>query len=396
MALCSFSPQGESSVPVRLNETLTNQMSDIPELAPMDAVIDSFRQAWNVKGLTLAVMRNDSLLYAKGYGWADIDNLEPTTPGTTMRLASVSKLLTAIAIMELIEEGRFSLRSPVFGPFGVLKGYDDVIQDDRHFLITVEHLLRHESGLYSGGSDPMFEKYSIMRTLGLNQLPDQEQLSRYLLAQTMDFDPGTSRRYSNFGYLLLGMIIEQQTGKRYADYMQEEIFQPNGCFGFAIAGNYISERRPGETIYYPQNYNSRYGSPCYSGDIRGLGGGGAWTGSAPELARLVATIDGRGPIKDILSKETLDRMALQEGDDGYPLGWIDSRKGVLTRSGTLHGTSTIIRLYPDGECWVMLSNTSTSLGSRFSLEMGSLFANLRSRYGNLFPARDMFSGRSGR
>lgn len=358
---------GAQVIPPRLNDTLTNEMSDIPQLAPMDVAIDSFRTSWGIRGLNFAVMRNDSLLYAKGYGWRD--NGMPMTPGTTLKLASVSKLLTAIAVMELIEEGKLSLQSPVFGPFGVLKGFDDVIQDDRHYLITVEHLLRHQAGLYYGRTDPMFNNYGIMKTMGLSSPPNQTQIARYVLSQSLEFDPGTWQQYSNFGYMLLGMIVEQATGMEYERYMQECIFEPNGCFGFALAGDYT---------------------------IRTLGAGGGWTGSAPELARMVATIDRRGPIEDILSEESLQRMALQSGPDAYPLGWMDSRDGTLTRTGTLSGTSALIKLYPDGECWIMVTNTSTSRGSRFTKDIAALFLDLRSRFDSRFPARDLFTGHSGR
>ncbi len=354
-------------LPVRLNEPLTNEMSDFPALRPMDSAIDSFRVSWGIRGLGFAVMRNDSLLYAKGYG---VDNYgRPMTPGTTNKLASVSKLLTAIAIMELVEEGMFSLQSPVFGPFGVLKGFDDVIQDERHYLITVEHLLRHQGGLYYGAADPMFKTYEIMRELGLSSAPNQTQLARYLLSKPLEFDPGTWQQYSNFGYMLLGMIIEQATGEDYERYMQETIFEPNGCFGFSIARDYT---------------------------VRILGGGGGWVGSAPELARMVATIDGRGPIADILSEESLKRMAIQGGIDAYPLGWMDSRDGTLTRTGTLAGASLLIKLYPDGTCWIMISNTTTSRRSYFTKDMAELFLQLRGPYNGLFPARDLFSGHSGR
>ena len=354
-------------LPVRLNETLTNEMSDIPELRPMDASIDSFRVSWGIRGLGFAVMRNDSLLYAKGYGEDKYGR--PMAPGTTNKLASVSKLLTAIAIMELVEEGMFSLQSPVFGPFGVLKGFDDVIQDERHYLITVEHLLRHQGGLYYGAADPMFKTYEIMRELGISSAPNQTQLARYLLSKPLEFEPGTWQQYSNFGYMLLGMIIEQATGEDYERYMQENIFEPNGCFGFSMARDYT---------------------------VRILGGGGGWVGSAPELARMVATIDGRGPIEDILSPESLKRMAIQGGVDAYPLGWMDSRDGTLTRTGTLAGASLLIKLYPDGTCWIMISNTTTSRRSYFTKDMAELFLQLRGPYNGLFPARDLFSGHSGR
>jgi CubicO group peptidase (beta-lactamase class C family) len=215
----------------------------------------------------------------------------------------------------------------------------------------------------------MFKTYEIMRELGLSSAPNQTQLARYLLSKPLEFDPGTWQQYSNFGYMLLGMIIEQATGEDYERYMQETIFEPNGCFGFSMARDYT---------------------------VRILGGGGGWVGSAPELARMVATIDGRGPIADILSEESLKRMAIQGGIDAYPLGWMDSRDGTLTRTGTLAGASLLIKLYPDGTCWIMISNTTTSRRSYFTKDMAELFLQLRGPYNGLFPARDLFSGHSGR
>ena len=112
--------RGEKAVPApeyvkELNSAIVNE--DIPELRAMDHAVDSFMNFWALKGASLAIVRNDSLLYAKGYGKADPST--PMTPGTTMRLASVSKLITAVGIMKLQEEGKLMLETPVFGPFGV-------------------------------------------------------------------------------------------------------------------------------------------------------------------------------------------------------------------------------------------------------------------------------------
>ncbi|MBR5063249.1 MAG: serine hydrolase, partial [Bacteroidales bacterium] len=98
---CSFLLRGKAEdvppAPVyrdSLNLVITNALSEIPELEPMDQAIDSFMDFWSLHGVSLAVMRNDSLVYAKGYGMAD--STTPMTPGTTLRIASVSKLLTAV------------------------------------------------------------------------------------------------------------------------------------------------------------------------------------------------------------------------------------------------------------------------------------------------------------
>ena len=368
-----------------LNGYLSNELSTLPE---MDAVVDSFMNFWSLRGVSLAVMRNDSLLYAHGYGKADAST--PMTPGTTLRLASVSKLLTAIGIMRLQEKGLVYLDSPVFGPYGVLKRYDSYIKDEDYYLITVEHLLRHQAGFTSRGGDPVFSPYSSREALL------QKQLGRHLA-----YEPGTSQEYSNLGFLLLSLIIEEVSGKPYEQFMQEEVFSPALCRGFRLAGNYLADRHPGETRYYmhPEatltaSFDGRYAAveKCYGGnDVRGSLGAGGWTGSAAELARMVACIDGQGPLEDILVPFSVRQMTDYYDADTFSLGWNDTKPtGEWTRSGSFSGTQALVKTFPDGECWVFIANTSTWRGSRFAYNIAALFENLRSRFSSDLPVRDLF------
>ena len=368
-----------------LNGYLTNALSTLPE---MDAVVDSFMNFWSLRGVSLAVMRNDSLLYAHGYGKADAST--PMTPGTTLRLASVSKLLTAIGIMRLQEKGLVYLDTPVFGPFGVLKRYDSYIKDEDYYLITVEHLLRHQAGFTSRGGDPVFSPYTSREALL------QKQLGRHLA-----YEPGTSQEYSNLGFLLLSLIIEEVSGKPYEQFMQEEVFSPALCRGFRLAGNYPADRHPGETRYYmhPEatltaSFDGRYAAveKCYGGnDVHGSLGAGGWTGSAAELARMVACIDGHGPLEDILVPFSVRQMTDYYDADTFSLGWNDTKPtGEWTRSGSFSGTQALVKTFPDGECWVFIANTSTWRGSRFAKNIAALFENLRSRFSSDLPVRDLF------
>ena len=213
-----------------LNDRITNDLSRLPA---MDAVVDSFMTRWSLRGVSLSVMRNDSLLYARGYGRADAS--KPMTPGTLLRMASVSKLITAVGIMKLQERGKLVLDTPVFGPFGILDGYDQYITDDNYYLITVEHLLRHQAGFTQKGGDPMFSTPAMMRAIGTSKAPTQEQLTRYLLRRPLAYLPGTDQEYSNFGYLLLSMIIEKITGESYEAWTKREVLEPAGCTDFHIA-----------------------------------------------------------------------------------------------------------------------------------------------------------------
>lgn len=385
---------------VDLNRSVTNARSKVPELSRMDYVIDSFMQRWILQGMSLAVMRGDSLVYAKGYGWADVDKGRKMSPGTTMRMASVSKLLTAAGIMKLQDEGKLNILTPVFGPFGILNRLDKYIKDDNYYLITVEDLLRHEAGFTTRGGDPMFSTLSMTKSLGLSSPPDQETLAQALLARPLGYIPETDKAYSNFGYLLLSMIIEQVSGKPYAQFMQEEIFAPSGVKGFRIAGNWLKDRHPGEAHYYmqpdsepcPAYDGSGDVVRCYGGnDITTLSGAGAWVGSTVELARLVATFNGCDGIPDQISKESFREMTVHIDDDSYGLGWNDCKAdGELTRTGSFSGTSAIIKAFPGGECWILITNTSSWRGSRFSRNTGALIHNLRNRFSSSLPHVNLF------
>ena len=379
-----------------LNATLTNEMSSLPA---MDSVVDSFLTFWSLKGASLSIVRKDSLVYARGYGWADEAAREPMTPGTLLRMASVSKLLTAVGIMKLQEDSLLNLQSPVFGPYGLLSEYP--FKDDDYCLITVEHLLRHQGGFSQRGGDPMFSTLSNMASFGLSAPPDQETLVRKLLQRRLAFVPGTGQEYSNFGYLLLSMIIEKVSGESYEAFMQQNVLRPAGCTDFHIANNYYKEKYKNETRYHLQsndepvleyNNSGREVPRCYGGnDIRALSGAGAWVGSTPELARFIASIDGRPEVPDILSLKSVRTMTEYLDDDTYSLGWNDTHplKG-WTRTGTLSGTSALIKYYPDGECWILITNTSTWKGPGLTRYTAELFRTLRQRYSEKLPARDFF------
>ena len=385
-----------------LNAVINNSMSEEPEMAPVDVLVDSFMQAWNIKGASLAVMDHNRLVYAKGFGWADEGRRERTQPGNLFRLASVSKLITATGIMLLEERGELSLMTPVFGPFGVLNEFDDAITDDNYYLINVEHLLRHQAGFSTKRGDPMFSTLKIMEKYGLKEPPCDSTLTRCLISEPLDYEPGTDSDYSNFGYLLLSMIIEKITGRSYEEFIRTEVLEPCGCFDFHIAGNYYADRYPGEVRYYPPKGAKL--SPDYHGDgsqvlrcygasdIRGLAGSGAWVGSAIELARFVASVDGLFGIPDILTRISVNRMTQYIDDNTSPLGWLSvTPDGEWRRTGSFAGTNAIIKCYPDGQCWILITNTSTWKGSSLARETAGVFVQAREIVGGALPsAKDLF------
>ena len=387
-------------IPVNLNQTLTNEMSDTTSLDGFDRMVKNYLSFWAIHGASISVMRNDSLLFAKGYGEAD--NGKTMEPGNILRMASVSKLVTAVGIMVLQERGLLNLKDQVFGPEGILNDstYNAAIKDTLYYRITVEDLLRHKGGFSKRGGDPMFSTRWIMMQNGWTEVPTQEELMEVQLKRRLKFVPGTSQEYSNFGYLALSMVIEKVSGMDYETFMQENVLRPAGCVDFHIAGNYYKHKLPNEVRYYVQhddepaeefNNSGRKVTRCYGGNnVTGLSGAGAWAASTPELALLVASIDGRPEIPDIISKESVDLMTEYFDESTYSLGWNDTKDGFWTRTGTFTGTSALIKYFPDGECWIFISNTSTYKGPGLARHTAELFDKLRAKYSTKFPARNMF------
>ena len=388
---------------IHLNDTLTNSMSDSPQLEDMENKIKRYLLRWEINGAQIAVTRNDSLLYVKGFGWADMEKKQEMQPSNIMRLASVSKLLTAVGVMKLAEVGTLKISDHVFGPKGILNdtAFTNAIKDQRYLDITVEQLLRHKAGFTTGAGDPMFSTRYIMMQNRLTTPPDNNTLMKILLKRRLGFTPGTAKRYSNVGYTLLSMIIEKKTRMSYEDYMRKFVFEPAGCYDFHIAGSYEKDRRRNEVKYYMHkgsepvyeyNNSGRMVEKCYGeNDIPNLKGAGAWCASAAELSRLVASIDLLPGVKDILSKKSVEFMTREMPDHDFSIGWNFCPKGrPWIRTGSLSGTSALVLRYPDGECWILITNTSTWKGHGFSNDTMRLFERLRQENRDKFPKRNLF------
>ena len=393
----------EANHRMHLNDTLTNALSAQPELHAMDSIMQRYLKRWEIHGAQLAISRHDSLLYARGFGYADKDRKIPMEPSYIMRMASVSKLVTATGIMKLRDMGKIRLSDKVFGPKGILNDtfYVNSIRDKRYFDITVEQLLRHKAGFTNYAGDAIFSTRYIMQQNHLTTPPDHRTLLRIVLRRHLGYTPGTAQRYCNIGYTLLSLIIEKRTGMSYENFMQRHVLNPAGCYDFHIAGNYLKDRRKNETVYYmhsssvpvPEFNNSgRMVVRCYGeNDITTALGAGAWVASAAELCRLVASIDGDRTIPDVISPQAVKLMTQEMPDHQFSLGWnFTPRNRPWIRTGSLVGTSALVLRYPDGECWVFITNTSTWKGHKFSQDTMALFEKLRKRFGSKMPKRNMF------
>ena len=395
------SPRELAAPRVMLNQILHNDSSSFDELQGLDRKVKSYMRKWAIKGASLAITRNDSLLYAKGYGWADEELGVEMQPYHILRMASVSKLITAAGIMVLQDRDSLNIKDKVFGPGGILEDspFASVIKDRNYHKITIEHLLRHQGGF---SRDPLFSSRDVKHQMQLDCPPTKDDFFRLVLSRNLRFMPGSWQKYSNFGYLLLSEIIEKVSGMPYEEFIRKEVLGPAGCYDMHIAGNYYEDKRPNEVRYYThegdgkfiEDYsdNGQMVERCYGGNnIPLLSGAGAWCGSPAEISRFVSAIDGRPEVKDIISNEAFLQMTEYLDKETFSLGWNDTApsKG-WSRTGTLSGTSALVRYFPDGECWVFITNTSTYRGPTQARYTEALFKQCRELYSSKLPERNLF------
>ena len=383
-----------------LNDSLDNTLSALPSIERMERYIERWMSRYGIKGASLAVMRDEQLIYCKGFGWADQEMERKADVGDIYRMASASKLITAVGIMKLVDEGRLTLDSKVFGPEGILSHFTE-IKDKRAHNITVRQLLNHTSGFSRRMGDPMFRIADVMRWEELDTTPTADELIAFQLGLRLRGAPGGSAQYSNVGYLVLSRVIEQVSGMGYEEYLQEHVLWPAGCYDMHIARNYYQERYPGEVKYYghdEERIESYDGTGTmrlreYGGNnIRGLQGAGAWVASTVEMLRLVASIDGKPNVPDVLSAESVAAMRDIQRKGDYALGWAryNASNGSLIRTGTMSGTCAYIDYREKGISYVFFTNTSNYRGATFTNSIGRMIRDAMTRVEEWPSDRDMF------
>jgi CubicO group peptidase (beta-lactamase class C family) len=304
-----------------------------------------FMKKHDVPGLSVAVARGGEIVYREAFGFANRWTKEPATPDHCFRIASVSKPVTAVAVFRLYEAGLLAPDAPVFGPEGALGPLGAALGRGSSLqAVTIDHLLTHTSGAWpNDASDPMFAN------LGYDHATLIEATLRYSFAADA---PGAAYKYSNFGYCLLGRIIERAAKRPYADFVRETILAPAGAGGMAIAGNTEKERAPNEVYYH----GSIKEDP-YAYNVLRMDSHGGWIGTATEVALFVAGA-ARRTRPPLLSEASVAQMT--EGNQAnpkYARGWSVNAAGNWWHTGSLSGTQTLAVRTKSGLSWAAFVNT---------------------------------------
>jgi len=313
--------------------------------AAVDKIATDALVAAGVPGVSVAIAKDGQLVYAKGYGVADVSTGEAMTVQHRLRIASVSKPITATAIVQLAENGVITLDDPVFGDNGWLgRGYGTLPYSSNLLGITIDHLLLHTSGGWGGTSDTMFTN------------PDFT--SDELITWTLDnfppmTAPGTVHAYSNFGYCLLGRVIESATGQGYEGYVQSTLLAQCGISDMQIAGDSVGERASGEVAY--DGTNSTIGDP-YGIPVRRMDSHGGWIASATDLLRFMVRIDQLADPTDVVRSDSVTAMTTgSAANPNYGRGWSLNGSNWF-HTGRLGGTESIVVRHDTGISYAVIAN----------------------------------------
>jgi CubicO group peptidase (beta-lactamase class C family) len=337
----------------------------------MGRIAQAFRQQFSVPASSIAISRNGQFVYDQSVGMGDRQHLTQVQQSSLFRVASVTKPITSVTIFSLIEQGKLNLTDKVFGPSGVFglkygkPPYKQYITD-----ITVDHLLTHTSGGWpNDNTDPMMH----------NDGWDHTKLITETIANVpITYPPGTHWAYSNFGYCVLGRVIEQVTGQPYASYVQANILAPCGISTMQIAANKESQRASNEVVYYGQ-----YSEDPYKINITRMDSHGGWIASSTELVQFLNHVAGAPGIPALLEPATIQIMttpapAYPPGPARYARGWMvrDNGAGNWWHNGSLPGSTTIMVRTSTGMCWAALTNTRTQPSSQIDTALDQMMWNM--------------------
>ncbi|MGX4640976.1 serine hydrolase [Massilia sp. SYSU DXS3249] len=314
--------------------------------AAIDASIGAHYKA-DEPGATVIVVKDGKTVFRKAYGMADSIGKQAMTPDAVLRLGSITKQFTAVAILMLAEEGKLSLTDDItrFFPDYPTKGK----------AITVEHLLTHTSGIKSYTGKPDY-------ALGMEKDVTVAAMIDSFKNDPLDFEPGTNYRYNNSGYFLLGAIIEQVSGQPYAKFVEQRIFKPLGMANTAYEGH---ERGKAPRALGHSRDGQGFGRASKLSMTQPYAAG-SLVSSVDDLARWDAAISSGKLLKPASWKRAFTPYTLADGKStGYGYGWqIGKLQGAasIEHGGAINGFNTFAQRLPEQKVFVaVLSNADGGL-----------------------------------
>ncbi|MBX3014159.1 MAG: beta-lactamase family protein [Caldilineaceae bacterium] len=331
--------------------------------ATIDALIQSEMEKQHIPGLSLAIARRGKVTMAKGYGLANLEWGIPATRHTVYQLASVTKQFTATAIMLLVQAGQVELDATL----------DRYLENTPAAwqAVTIRQLLAHTSGMLRDGTPSYWTKPADMK-----QDYDYPQMFQMIAQHPLDFAPGTKSSYSNSGYFLLGLVIEQLTQQSLNAFFSERIFTPLGMTATRIneLRTVIRHRATG----YQWN-DTGWHHPDYIGLTHHFANGGLIS-TVMDLAKWDAALYDETILPQALLHQMWTPVTLNDGTPtDYGFGWgVSSYEGhrLVAHSGALPGfTSHIARFLDDQLTVIILTNSASATPGTLAKSVASSYWN---------------------
>ena len=324
------------------------------------ALLEDAAKAKRAAGMSAAMWKDGAIAWEGATGFADVENQVPATPQMVHRIASISKPMTAIAVMQLVEQGKLKLDAPI-------QTYVPTFPKKSQGEILLWHLLSHTSGIrhYRGAENVSMEHYdSTLAALEVFQNDD------------IGFAPGTKFRYTTYGYTVLAAAIESASAEKFGDYMKTNVWTPAG-----MTSTQLDDRRaivPHRARGYQVNPKGELQvAPYTDNSVRYAGGG--MLSTVGDLVRFAAAVhDGKLVKSESLEKMTAPIKFPDGTESNYGYGWGANTWDVLGRimghEGSQSGTVTSLLLCRDkGIAVAIISNTDADVGLQ---EVSIMFANL--------------------
>ena len=297
------------------------------------------------------ISQNDKIIYKKSFGNSDAENFKKNTENSIFSIASVTKPLTAVGIMKLVDQGKLTLETPI-------STYFPNFIPDFSKKITIRHLLNHSSGMQANigriddqGNGLMPEENPIT----LNELFEKFKDSK------LKFEPGTSYEYNNFGYTLLAYIIENVTELSYADYMEQAVFKPANMKNTAVNVYKDLNKKAFPHTGLGMTAFKKISSPVYFSWVIGAGNINSTT---EDLYNFMKALE-NGKLLKPASVDKLYSLTQSRGvnDSEYGLGWRIENKGGekwINHTGLLPGVTSIIGSLPQKNMKIIILSNATS------------------------------------
>jgi CubicO group peptidase (beta-lactamase class C family) len=314
-----------STLPLTTEQTIDKIMADFASL--------------DGPGASVLVMDHDSVVFKKAYGLASVKDQTLITTATNFRLASVTKQFTAMAILLLKEQGKLSLDDKI------LKFFPDFPLYGKE--ITVRNLLNHTSGLIDYEDFvPDTQTYQVL---------DADCLKLMFKAESLYFPAGTQYRYSNTGYALLALIVERTSGKRYADFVKENIFDKTGMTTSVAYENGIST--VSDRAYGHSLMDGKWIETDQSNTSAVLGDGGIYS-NVEDMSRWTSAIWNYQLIPESLQKQAWADARVKDGSPiPYGMGWhTEMYRGIHHphHAGSTRGFRNHILVFPERKFMVVI------------------------------------------